>query len=148
MTEDLTQQIAAGLAGRLRSLVLVIDRLDRLESGGGDWLARFAEDELAETTLVLTLRALATVANRDNFRVLAALVGSDSLGMGELMAVTGNGRLLLSERLNDLVQVGLAARLIDTDHAQITAAGVNMVQLIEEISRKTAEEFERRRLRD
>ena len=99
MTEDLTQQIAAGLAGRLRSLVLVIDRLDRLESGGGDWLARFAEDELAETTLVLTLRALATVANRDNFRVLAALVGSDSLGMGELMAVTGNGRFYNLHRL-------------------------------------------------
>jgi DNA-binding HxlR family transcriptional regulator len=134
-------EIAAGLAGRLRSLVLVLDRLDRLESGSGEWLAEFAKDELPEAALTMTLKALQTSADSANFKILKALESNESQKMADLMEMTGNGRLQLSERLNDLVQVGLASRLIDTDHAQITAAGAAMVELIEEIVNKSAKAY-------
>jgi hypothetical protein len=57
------------------------------------------------------------------------------------MEETGLGRLVLSERLNDLVQVGLATRLIDTDHAQITAAGAGIVRLVEALIADVAKQY-------
>lgn len=125
--------IAHGLAGRLRSLVLALDRLDRLESGSGEWRAGFAGAELSEAATALVLRALRTGAEPTNFSILTVLAATDTKALGYLIEVTGLGRLVLSERLNDLVQVGLVTRLIDTDHAQITAAGASMVRLVNEI---------------
>jgi DNA-binding HxlR family transcriptional regulator len=133
--------IAGGLAGRLRSLVAVQDRLDRLESGSGTWLATFEAEELPEMATELTLRALRTVANPTNFTVLKALATGDSRSLDQLMALTGCGRLVLSEQLNDLIQVGLAMRLIDTDHAQITAAGAGIIRLVETLSAEVAQQW-------
>lgn len=130
-TAGLLANVAAGLAGRLRSLVVALDRLDRLESGSGAWRARFEEAELPEAATELTLRALRTGADPANFRILRALAADDSHALGRLIETTGLGRLVLSERLNDLVQVGLATRLIDTDHAQITPAGASLLRLVE-----------------
>ncbi|MFQ5614080.1 MAG: hypothetical protein ACE5H9_18315 [Anaerolineae bacterium] len=137
--------VAAGLAGRLRSLVLALDRLDRLESGSGGWLSSLDDAELSEAAAELTLRALRTVADPGNFAVLKALAPADSQSMGWLIETTGLGRLALSERLNDLVQVGLVTRLIDTDHVQITAAGAGMVHLIEALAAGVIEQYSQRR---
>jgi len=138
---NLMTHLAAGLAGRLRSLVLMLDRLDRLESGSGNWLADFEADELPEAAAELTLRALRAVANPNTFTLLTALAGNDTHSIAQLMAITGFGRLALSERLNDLVQLGLAIRLIDTDHAQITPAGAAMLQLIEVLQSGVIEQY-------
>lgn len=136
--DDFISGIAGGLAGRLRSLVAVLDRLDRLESGTGTWLSTLEDDELPEAATELTLRTLRTVADPNNFALLRALSTRDSCSIGQLMEITGFGRLALSEQLNDLVQVGLATRLIDTDHAQITAAGASMIRLVEELGAEAA----------
>jgi DNA-binding HxlR family transcriptional regulator len=133
--------IAEGVAGRLRSLVVVLDRLDRLESGSGEWLAGFAEGELPEAAAAMTLRALQTAADPANFAILKALSAGESSKIGDLMEETGYGRLPLTERLNDLVQVGMASRLIDTDHAQITAAGAAMSALIEQLVGQVMEQY-------
>ena len=131
--EELVFPIAAGLAGRLRSLVIALDRLDRLESGSGDWRNHFITGELSEAATAFTLRALRTAADPLNFTILKALVSDESHTIDHLLEVAGVGRLVLSERLNDLVQVGLVLRLIDTDQAQATASGAAMVQLLDEI---------------
>jgi hypothetical protein len=133
MSDDFVDLVASGLAGRLRSLVIAIDRLDRLESGSGDWLTGFVDSELGDAATALTLRALQSSADPKNYVILQALVADNSLPMDRLIATTGVGRLELTERLNDLVQVGLAMRLIDTDHAQITVAGATIVRLTREI---------------
>ncbi len=133
MSDEFVAQVAGGLTGRLRSLVIALDRLDRLESGSGEWLSGFAEAELAEAATALTLRAFQTSADPANFVILTALAADDSQAIGHLIESTGIGRLVLSEHLNDLVQVGLATRLIDTDHAQITAAGASLVHLVNQI---------------
>jgi hypothetical protein len=58
--------------------------------------------------------------------------------MAELEGAAGLGRLALAERVSDLVQVGLAARNIDTDQVQGTAAGAVLVGWINRISEDTA----------
>ena len=125
----------------MRSLVTAVDRLDRLESGSGEWLSGFVEAELAEAATALTLRALHTGADPVNVGILRALANDDSQAMDQLIEATGIGRLALSERLNDFVQVGLAARLIDTDQAQITAAGASLVGLIDQLVAETTRQY-------
>ncbi len=137
--QRLIEDIAAGVADRLRLLALSIDRLDRLESGSGEWLGGFVETELPEASVELALRALRTAADPLNFALLQALAADESRYMGQLVESVGLGRLALTERLNDLIQVGLASRNIDTDHAQITAAGMGMVELIKALVAGVAE---------
>jgi hypothetical protein len=139
--EHLIANIASGLSGRLRSLVVALDRLDRLESGSGRWLSESGDAELPDAAMELTLRALRIGAEPTNFAILKSLAAEDSMTIGRLMATSSLGRLVLSERLNDLVQVGMATRLIDTDHAQITAAGAAMVALINGIAGRVADDY-------
>lgn len=141
MIDEIVTPVAGGLTGRLRSLVIALDRLDRLESGSGEWLSGFAEVELAEAATALTLRAFQTSTDPENFVILTALAADDSQAIGQLIETTGIGRLVLSERLNDLVQVGLATRLIDTDHAQITAAGASLVHLVRQIATEVTGQY-------
>lgn len=141
MNDDLISQIAGGLAGRLRALVMTQDRLDRLESGSGQWREGFVAEELPESASFLTLRVLHTVGDPTNFTILQLLATADSQTIPALIAETGVGRLVLSERLNDLVQVGLVTRLIDTDHAQITAAGASIVRLVKQMANQIEETF-------
>jgi hypothetical protein len=141
MSDETVSLIAGGLTGRLRSLVIAIDRLDRLESGSGDWLSGFTKSELGEAATALTLRALHTCADPANFTILAALATDDSLAIDQLIEGTKIGRLELTERLNDLVQVGFATRLIDTDHAQITVAGASLVHLIRQIMSEVTSQY-------
>jgi hypothetical protein len=141
MSDETVSLIAGGLTGRLRSLVIAIDRLDRLESGSGDWLSGFTKSELGEAASALTLRALQTSADPVNFTILAALATDDSLAIDQLIESTKIGRLETTERLNDLVQVGFATRLIDTDHAQITAAGASLVHLVRQIMSEVTSQY-------
>lgn len=141
MSGDLIKNIADGLSGRLRSLVMAQDRLDRLESGSGQWRSGFVSDELDESAEFLTLRVMHTTSDPLNFTILQSLATADSLPIPTLMSESGVGRLVLSERLNDLVQVGLVTRLIDTDHAQITVAGASIVDLVNQIASQIQETF-------
>lgn len=139
--QDEVPQIASGLSDRLRSLTMALDRLDRLESGSGTWLSEFNEDELPQASTELTLRMLRTAADTTNFKALEALAEADTLSMNQLIEATGVRRLALSERLNDLVQVGLVSRNIDTDHAQCTLAGANVVQLAKRIASEVGDQY-------
>jgi len=140
MAQGLTD-LSLALALRLRDLARMIDRLDRLEAGTGEWLSALGEGAVKEAATDMTLRALRAAADPANFALLAFLAAHASAPMAELEGATGLGRLSLSERVNDLVQVGLAGRNIDTDHVQITAGGAALVGLIESISEATAEKL-------
>jgi DNA-binding HxlR family transcriptional regulator len=142
MSGDTIKDLANGLSGRLRALVNAQDRLDRLESGSGQWRSGFVFNELDESAEFLTLRVLHTTSDPLNFTILQSLATADSLPIPSLMSKVGVGRLILSERLNDLVQVGLVTRLIDTDHAQITAAGAGIVDLVNQISTQIRDAFQ------
>src|SRR3990172_2032961 len=129
MAQGLTD-LSSTLALRLRDIARMLDRLDRLESGTGEWLAAQGEGALREAAADMTLRPLRAAADPANFAILSFLSSHTSAPMAELEKATGLGRLALNERVNDLVQVGLAGRNIDTDHVQGTAASVALVGLI------------------
>lgn len=131
--------LSHALALRLRDLARMQDRLDRLESGTGTWLASQEDSDWASAAEAMTLRALRAAADPANFALLEHLAAQAAAPMRELERVTGLGRLALSERVNDLVQVGLAMRNIDTDHVQATPGGAALVRLIRRIGEATAE---------
>ena len=133
--------LAFALALRLRDIARMLDRLDRLESGTGEWLPSQGEAALAEAAREMTLRAFRIAADPANYAILGFLSTHTSVPIAELEKVSGLGRLALSERVNDLVQVGLAGRNIDTDQVQGTAAGAALVGLIDNLSRATAKQL-------
>jgi hypothetical protein len=142
MPQGLTD-LSLALALRLRDIARLIDRLDRLESGTGEWLASQGDGALRDAATDMTLRALRAAADPMNFAILTFLSSHTSAPTAELEKASGLGRLALIERVNDLVQVGLAGRNIDTDHVQGTAAGNALVGLIESISEATAKELQK-----
>jgi len=144
---ELAENISTGLAGRLQLLVGTIDRLDRLDTGSGDWLENFDALELEEEAGQLVLRALHVLSDPRNYIVLEELSKSDSVPLQALVENTQLGRVSLTERLNDLAQVGFASRLIDTDYAQITAAGASAVDLVQLLSAQLAEIYKKRKNR-
>jgi hypothetical protein len=137
MAQGLTD-LSSALAMRLRDITRMLDRLDRLESGTGQWLAAQGDGALQEAATDMTLRALRAATDPTNFAILNFLSAHTSAPIAELEKATGLGRLALAERVNDLVQVGLAGRNIDTDQVQGTAAGAALVGLIRSIGDATA----------
>ncbi|HLF02218.1 MAG TPA: hypothetical protein VI547_09605 [Anaerolineales bacterium] len=133
--------LSFALAMRLRDLARMIDRLDRLESGTGEWLAAQNDAAAREAATDMTLRALRAAADPTNFAILKFLSAHTSTPIAELETAISGGRLALVERVNDLVQVGLAGRNIDTDQVQGTAAGAALVGLIESISEAAAKKL-------
>jgi hypothetical protein len=131
--------LSNALALRLRSLARAADRLDRLESGSGAWLSSLTPAEIDAAAGEMTLRALRTAADPFNYRVLRCLADQPTLSMPALESGSGLDRLSLGERVNDLIQVGLASREIDTDSVQITDAGRALAGLLGDIQRETAE---------
>jgi hypothetical protein len=132
-------ELSTALALRLRDLARALDRLDRLEAGSGQWLAEQGPAELSAAATDMTLRALRAAADPVNFGLLDRLAGATALSAAELEQAAGLGRLALGERLNDLIQVGLAQRNIDTDQVQATQAGAAVAGLINAISQATAQ---------
>ncbi len=138
MERIISDDFSSALALRLRDLARMADRLDRLESGTGEWLkAQRAEDWIAAAT-EMTLRALRVAADPLNFAILTFLSKRATTPIADLEQAVGLGRLALTERVNDLIQVGLAGRNIDTDQVQGTAAGAALVGWINTIGEATA----------
>ena len=133
--------LSSALALRLRDLARLLDRLDRLESGTGEWLTTHTQADMQDAALDMTLRALRLAADPTNFSILTYLASRSTATMADLEKASGLGRLSLNERLNDLIQVGLAGRNIDTDQAQLTGGGAALVELIESISEATAKKL-------
>jgi hypothetical protein len=130
--------LSSALAFRLRDIARMLDRIDRLESGTGEWLRSQRHPEWRAAATDMTLRALRAAADPTNYAILTLLSNHVSEPVAELERATGLGRLVLAERINDLVQIGLAGRNIDTDQVQATAAGAALVGLIESISEASA----------
>ena len=133
--------LSSALALRLRDIARMLDRLDRLESGTGEWLTAQDDAALKEAAREMTLRALRVAADPINFAILNHLATHSSVPLADLETTTRLGRLALSERVSDLVQVGLAGRNIDTDHVQATPAGAALVTWINGVGAATAKKL-------
>jgi len=133
--DETERELARGVADRVRCLLLALDRQDRLESAAAfvGWLPRQTAEPAAmqQISRELLLRALRVGADPANFRILQTLDPLEPIEMPQIMECSGLHRVAASERVHDLVQVGLAAREMINDQVRGTPLGRALVQLVE-----------------
>ncbi len=149
---EISAAIAEDLWQRLRLLAMVIDRTDSfvgMTPAGGAienladeqtpsrWLHALANnhDEVRAIATDLVVRALRAALEPANFAILLKLREQPAVSLPDLMQATQLNRLSLSERVNDLIQVGLAVKDVQTGQVQGTKAAeaiVNFVQHTQE----------------
>ena len=151
--QDLAKSIetfASDLWHRFRAIALTIDQVDRFVgmSPGGEvlegesrWLQSLAEnpEEIKGVALDLVLRAFRTALESSNYQIMAHLHEHSSATFQELMELSKLNRLSLNESVNDLIQVGLVSKDLQTGQVQITAAGEALMNLIKQIQETLAE---------
>lgn len=148
---DRAESVRDGVVARLRTLLLVFDRQDRLETAQEfvGWLAEETNPErLAEHSRELLLRALRVAGDPINYRVLSLLDPIEPAGLSELMELTGLGRVALSERLNDMVQTGLAVREMVNDHVRGTDLGAGLTSFVEDVAADAGSDLARNLARE
>ncbi len=134
--------MALGLAERARNLLRALDRQDRLETSRefAGWLqGAVSGNELAGVAEELLLRALRVAGDPANYRILELLSPLEGIGLAEVMKRTGLSRVAASERVNDLVQVGLASRELIDDQIRGTPLAGGLVALVGELSEAAGE---------
>ena len=140
------EAILEGLTDRVRTLLRALDRQDRLETAQAflGWLEQQAkEGRLPDAARELFLRALRIGSDTVNYRILQALDPSLAVELPLLMARTGLDRVAASERVNDLVQVGLATRDLVGDQIRGTPLAAGLVRLIEGLASQAGERLRR-----
>jgi len=147
---QITDALATDLWHRFRALALVLDQADRFVGlsptgetvdSSGRWLAELSQrpEEIDDIARDLLLRALRTAVEPVNFAILENLARQPTLAVTELMEITGLNRLSLNERVNDLIQVGLASKDVQTDQVQATQAALAVAELVGQAQRKLSE---------
>lgn len=119
------------LAARLAELEAALERYEAFAFEPGRGPVPPAPRERAEAARELLLRALREAGDPVNFRILRRLAEGQT-PLAELVGLVSLPRISVWERVNDLVQVGLAARSLEGDSAGATAMGLGLVRLVEE----------------
>lgn len=133
--------IVQGLTDRTRNLLRALDRQDRLESAAdfAGWLGNQGAEELSTASKAMLLRALAAVSDPVNYRLVTRLDPLSASRLSELMKETGLERIAVSERLNDLVQVGLVSRELIDDQIRATALATGLIAWVEDLAQRGGE---------
>lgn len=134
--------MADGLWKRLRDVILVAERVDTFVFGpgeGGD-LPKVAldEEEAGAIATDFVLRSLRAASDRVNFAILDAASGEDGIEAAELAARLQLPILVVSERVGELLQTGLAAKALDTGRVYATGAGMQAVELVKQTAERLA----------
>ncbi len=145
MSED-SEQAADGLWSRFRDVALALRRWQDFnfsaESSEGKfterWLEGLAKDAgaLGGVGRELVLRAFRVGADAVNFEILTRLHDEEAVAVSDLARTTGLPHFTLSERVNDLVQVGLAVRVLEQDAVRGTALTRGFLGLVGGIERR------------
>jgi hypothetical protein len=139
--------LADGLWRRLRDVLLAERQLERFafapdaerDTGLPRRLTALLEgaEALEDLARDVALRALAAAADGVNYRVLRRLA-HPGVTLDDLAGAVGLTALAVSERVNALAQVGLAARELDRDAIVDTPAGRAVVGLVEAVGAEVA----------
>jgi len=137
------EAILKGLTARTRNLLRALDRQDRLETATvfADWLSRQGSPELAAAAQEVFLRALGALSDPINFRLLKGLDPLLAASLPDLMEATGLERVAVSERLNDMVQVGLVSRELIDDQIRCTDLATGLVTWVEGMAQGSGEQL-------
>jgi hypothetical protein len=133
--------VATSLAARLADVEATIDRYSSFAFRPDEASPSSppADGDVLAVARDLVLRALAEVADPVNDQLLRRLAQSDAT-LAELGTVTSLPRLAVWERVNDLVQVGVARHALEGDRAGLTSAGRALVELVDELAARAAEQ--------
>ena len=143
-------EIANDLWHRFRAMALVIDQAQRFvpmpqgtESINEEelWLQKLPDhpDEITEIAKDLVLRAFHTASDSTNFLILEKLTKETSVAYSDLMQATQLHLLPVSERVNDLIQVGLAVKDVQTGQVRATKAAQMLMEVMESTTVELAE---------
>lgn len=145
MSED-SEQAADGLWSRFRDVALALRRWQdfNFSAEGSEgkfterWLEGLAKDAgaLGGVGRELVLRAFRVGADAVNFEILTRLHDEEAVAVSDLARATGLPHFTLSERVNDLVQVGLAVRVLEQDAVRGTALTRGFLGLVGGIERR------------
>lgn len=141
---DPVDSVQHGVAARLRTLLLSLDRQDRLETAQEfvGWLAgQMDANQLEEHSREILLRALRVAGDPINFQILALLDRIDPIDIPELMRSTRLSRVAVSERVNDLVQTGLAVREMVNDQVRGTDLSEGLTVFVNSAARRAGREL-------
>lgn len=135
--DTLYRTLIEGLWVRFKGLALALHRQDRLETAHDfvGWLEALPADEaqIADIALSLTLRALHVATDPLNFCILRRLCQDTSVPLAVLMTDTSLSRIPLHERINVLMQAGLAVQELESDDVRATQLTDGVVDLVEGI---------------
>jgi hypothetical protein len=140
------ERAAESLWSRFRDIAMALRRLQdfNFSAEGAEgrfterWLEGLIRDEgvLAGVGRELVLRAFRAGAEAINFEILRRLRGGDAVAVSHLADATGLPHFTVSERINDLMQVGLAVRVIEQDAVRPTPLTDAFLGMVEEIERR------------
>ena len=131
-----------GLTDRVRSLLRAFDRQDRLETARAfvGWLERQQRGgKLPDAAREMLLRALHVGSDPINYCILSTLDPLQATDVASLMAATDLSRVAVSERIGDLVAVGLASRELVDDQVRGTALALGLRAMVESLAERAGE---------
>ncbi len=140
-----TEPIVDGLVNRVKNLLRALDRQDRLETAGdfAGWLGRQRRGTgLADAGREILLRALKAASDPLNYRILGLLDPLEAVELPALQAAAGLERVAASERVNDLVQAGLASRELIGDQIRGTPLSTGLVALVEGLTQEAGKRLD------
>lgn len=135
--------MADGLWKRLRDVILVAERVDTFVFGPGQGgeLPKVEMDAASAATIAsdFVMRSLRAVSDSVNFSILEAASAEDGIEAAELASSLHLPILVVSERVGELMQTGLAAKALDTGRVYATGAGIQAVLLVRQVAERLAE---------
>lgn len=107
------------------------------------WTETLLEDETEREQALreFTLRTIRRGSDPINHWILREADRQRSIAVDELEAELGLSKSSVSERVNDLVQVGLLERNVDSDAVQPTVLTSGFLGIVDEITDRFADRF-------
>ncbi|MEX2557922.1 MAG: hypothetical protein WEB06_20110 [Actinomycetota bacterium] len=140
---EVVEQLADGLWRRLRDVILVAERIETYSFTESD-APRHEPLGSAEAVAVATdqvVRALREAGDPDGWRLLARVADTqEGVPLDELAAMLDRPRLATVERVNALVQAGLAQRALDLDRVFATMAGDALIGLVRAVASRLGDQ--------
>ncbi len=132
MTVVDAEVVGSGLGTRLRDVRAAIERQSAFVFGGSEEPTALGDSDTA-VARDFVLRSLATLADPVNYRLMLEVEHCDK-SIAELRSDLDVDHVVVWERTNDLVQVGLMGRDLERDVAGLTPAGQQLVEFVEALA--------------
>ena len=148
VTPCVSPRLTRALAARLRDATAAGDQLASFAFSEGTPApgAELRAGEEPAAAHDFLLRVLHGVSEPLNWQLLAAVIAADGAAPLDGLAQTLSlPRLVITERVNGLIQLGLLVRDLEHDSVGATAAGEGLFELICELDAEIAGWLEKRR---